>query len=129
MRQIVNWLKNLVNILNFRSTTVKTQTETTRITPEDIETYEQFIQKILQVTDDSNGDAQVIYPLLAANTDKLNHIFADLWRDWATNTLAEAEADKVESIAYLIIIPHSALQNVLSIFSIKIPNNVQIIKY
>ncbi|MEH2323889.1 MAG: hypothetical protein V7K32_09995 [Nostoc sp.] len=27
------------------------------------------------------------------------------------------------------LIPHSALQNVLSIFSIKIPNNVQIIKY
>ena len=111
MRQIVNWLKNLVNILNFRSTTVKTQTETTRITPEDIETYEQFIQEILQVTDDSNGDAQAIYPLLAANTDKLNDIFADLLRDWATNTLAEAEADEVESIAYLIFIFSNRISN------------------
>ncbi|AUB37237.1 Tetratricopeptide [Nostoc flagelliforme CCNUN1] len=111
MRQIVNWLKNLVNILNFRSRTVKTQTEATRITPEDIETYEQFLQKILQVTDDSNGDAQVIYPLLAANTDKLNDIFAELLRDWATNTLAEAEADKVESIAYLILIFSNRISN------------------
>ncbi|MEH2173964.1 MAG: hypothetical protein V7K45_14010, partial [Nostoc sp.] len=111
MRQIVNWLKNLVNILNFRSTTVKTQTEATRITPEDIETYEQFLQKILQVTAESYGDAQVIYPLLAANTDKLNDIFAELLRDWATNTLAEAEADQVESIAYLMVIFSNRISN------------------
>ncbi|MBX9252760.1 hypothetical protein H1Q63_01910 [Desmonostoc muscorum CCALA 125] len=50
----------------------------------------------------SNGDAPVIYPLLEANTDKLNHTFADLLRLWATNTLAELEADAATCIAAVI---------------------------
>ncbi|MEH2395478.1 MAG: tetratricopeptide repeat protein, partial [Nostoc sp.] len=77
--------------------------ETTPITEEDIQTYGQFLLEILQATADSNGDAQVIYPLLAANTDKLNQIFAVL-HDWATNTLAEAEVDAAKSIAYVMVI-------------------------
>ncbi|MEH2215234.1 CHAT domain-containing protein [Nostoc sp.] len=89
------WLRNLATYL--------TTPETTLITEEDIETYEQFLIEILQATADSNGDAQVIYPLLAANTDKLNDIFAKLLRRWATNTLAEAEADRAEYIAADIV--------------------------
>ncbi|MEH2082181.1 MAG: hypothetical protein V7K89_20050 [Nostoc sp.] len=42
--------------------------------------------------------------MLKVNTDKLNDIFAESLCDWATNTLAEAEADTVESIAYIIFI-------------------------
>ncbi|MEH2275502.1 MAG: hypothetical protein V7K40_12120 [Nostoc sp.] len=84
--------------------TYLTTPETTPITQEDIDTYRQFLIEILQATDDSNGDAQVIYPLLAANTNKLNHIFADLLRRWATNTLAEAEPDTAEYIAEAIVI-------------------------
>ncbi|MDZ8237110.1 MAG: CHAT domain-containing protein [Nostoc sp. ChiQUE01a] len=89
-----NWLRNLATYLT---------SETTPITEEDIETYGQFLQEILQATVDSKGDAQVIYPLLAANTDKLNHIFAELLRRWATNTLAEAEPDAATSIAADIV--------------------------
>ena len=85
------WLRNLAIYL--------TTPETTPITQEDIDTYGQFLIEILQATAYSNGDAQVIYPLLAANTDKLNHIFAELLRHWATNTLAEAESDTATSIA------------------------------
>ena len=90
-----NWLRNLATYLT---------SETTPITPEDIETYGQFLLEILQATADSKDDAQVIYPLLAANSDKLNHIFAELLRRWATNTLAEAEVDAAESIAYVMVI-------------------------
>ncbi|MEH2182427.1 CHAT domain-containing protein [Nostoc sp.] len=97
------WLRNLATYL--------TTPETTPITQEDIKTYGQFLIEILQATADSNGDAQVIYPLLAANTDKLNDIFAELLRDWAINTLAEAEVDTVESIAYIIFIFSNRISN------------------
>ncbi len=40
--------------------------------------------------------------MLATNTDKLNHIFADLLRRWATNTLAKAEPDTAKYIAAVI---------------------------
>ncbi|MEH1960653.1 MAG: CHAT domain-containing protein [Nostoc sp.] len=89
-----NWLRNLATQLT---------PKTSPITQEDIETYGQFLLEILQATAKSNGDAQVIYPLLAANTDKLNHIFAELLRRWATNTLAEAEPDTARSIAAVIV--------------------------
>ncbi|BAZ00701.1 TPR repeat-containing protein [Tolypothrix tenuis PCC 7101] len=64
--------------------------------------YGQFLREILRATAESNGDAEVIYPLLAANTDKLNDIFAKLLRHWATNTLVKAEADTATSIARVI---------------------------
>ncbi|MEH2088832.1 MAG: hypothetical protein V7K61_19190, partial [Nostoc sp.] len=109
------WLRNL-------ATSLTTQ-ETTPITQEDIETYGQFLQKILQATADSNGDAQVIYPLLATNTDKLNDIFAELLRRWSTNTLAEAEPDRAESIAYVMVI----LSNLISDFPLgSKANNMEI---
>ena len=85
-----NWLRNLATQLTL---------ETTPLTPKEIENYEQFLQEILQAIAKSEGDTQVIYPLLAANTDKLNHIFAELLCRWATNTLAEAKPDAATSFA------------------------------
>ncbi len=85
-----NWLRNFATSLN---------QESAPITEEDIQTYGQFLLEILQATSDSNGDPQVIYPLLAANTDKLDNVFAELLQLWATNTLAEAEPDAATSIA------------------------------
>lgn len=82
--------------------TYLTTLATPPITQEDIDTYGQFVLEVLQATAKSNGDAQVVYPLLAANTDKLNHIFAELLRLWAINTLAEAEPDTAEYIADVI---------------------------
>ncbi|WP_424102110.1 CHAT domain-containing protein [Moorena producens] len=61
-----------------------------------------FLLEVLQATADSNGDAQVVYPLLAANTDKLNQKLAEKLRAWATRKLAEAEADEAEYIAEVI---------------------------
>ncbi|MGF1959819.1 MAG: CHAT domain-containing protein [Aulosira sp. DedVER01a] len=88
-----NWLRNLATYLS---------QESAPITEDDIETYGRFLLEILQATADSNGDPQVIYPLLAANTDKLDRIFAELLRRWATNTLAEAKPDAATSIAAVI---------------------------
>ncbi|MDZ8078211.1 MAG: CHAT domain-containing protein [Nostoc sp. DcaGUA01] len=109
-----NWLRNLATQLT---------PKTTPITEEDIETYEQFLLEILQATAQSNGHAEVIYPLLAANTDKLNHIFAELLRRWATNTLAEAEPDAATFIAAVI----GELSNLINQFPLgSKANNIEI---
>ncbi|NEQ70362.1 MAG: CHAT domain-containing protein [Symploca sp. SIO2D2] len=67
-----------------------------------IDVYLKFMLKVLQKTAESNGDAQVIYPLLATNTNKLDHIFAKLLRRWVTNTLVQAEPNAAKSIADVI---------------------------
>ncbi|WP_228014452.1 tetratricopeptide repeat protein [Fortiea sp. LEGE XX443] len=88
-----NWLRNLATQLT---------PKTPAITEEDIEIYGQFIFTVLRTTAESKGNPQVIYPLLAANTDKLNPIFAEILQPWATNTLAEAEPEAATSIAAVI---------------------------
>ena len=58
-----------------------------------------FLLQVLQATADSRGDKQVVYPLLADNTDKLNENLAELLRALATTTLEEAKPDQAKSIA------------------------------
>ncbi|NEP32043.1 MAG: CHAT domain-containing protein [Moorea sp. SIO3B2] len=62
-----------------------------------------FLKQVLQATANSRGNKQVIYRLLAANTDKLNQKLAELWRVWATIQLAEAEADEAKYLAAGIV--------------------------
>ena len=66
------------------------------------DTYLQFLSKVLQATVESEGNPQVVYPLLAANTDKLNLTFVKLLQVWATNTLEEAEPDAKQFFAVVI---------------------------
>ncbi|HEY9800475.1 MAG TPA: CHAT domain-containing protein [Leptolyngbyaceae cyanobacterium] len=109
-----NWLRNLATYLT---------PNTRSITQDNIDAYGQFILEVLRKTAESEGDAQVIYPLLAANTDKLDNIFAELLRRWATNTLAEAEADTAEYIAALMV----TFSNLISDFPLgSKANNIEI---
>ena len=62
----------------------------------------QFLLEVLQATAKSEGNPQVVYPLLAANTDKLNLTFVKLLQVWATNTLEEAEPDAKQFFAVVI---------------------------
>jgi CHAT domain-containing protein len=62
-----------------------------------------FLIQVLQATHESRGNPQVVYPLLAANTDKLGESLAELLRAWATTTLAEAKPDEAEEIAAVIV--------------------------
>ncbi|MCS6282229.1 MAG: tetratricopeptide repeat protein, partial [Dolichospermum sp.] len=57
---------------------------------------------ILQATAESKVNPQVVYPLLAANTDKLNLTFVELLQVWATKTLEKAEPDTAKCIAVVI---------------------------
>jgi len=86
-KNVSNWLKNLANQL-------RESLNLPRATP-DIDTYEQFLREVLQTTADSNSDMQVVYPLLVANTDKLNDTFVEILRRfWAANRLNESETTK-----------------------------------
>ncbi|MGD1701107.1 tetratricopeptide repeat protein [Dapis sp. BLCC M229] len=65
--------------------------------------YTKFLMKVLRATVESKGDSKVVYPLLEQNLDKLDNIFADLLRNWATTKFSEVEADRVENIAIDIL--------------------------
>jgi pentatricopeptide repeat protein len=61
-----------------------------------------FLLQVLQATEDSHTDPEVVYPLLEANLDKLDNNFAQLMRRWATANLSEAEPEKAQWIAKII---------------------------
>lgn len=61
-----------------------------------------FLFEVLQAVSDSNGDPQVVYPLMQANLEKLDDRFAQLLQNWATATLPEAEPDRRLGIALVI---------------------------
>nr|NMG10125.1 hypothetical protein [Brasilonema sp. UFV-L1] len=95
-----NWLRNLANqlreALNLSSSTAANTSE------EDLQAHLQFLIEVLQATAESEGDAQVVYPLLANNTQYLNLNLAELLRRWVTSKLAEVETDVAQSIAAYI---------------------------
>ncbi len=69
---------------------------------ERIQIYTIFLLKVLKATAHSNGDPKIIYPLLEANLDKLDHNFANILRNWATAKFSEIETDAAEFIANTI---------------------------
>lgn len=69
------------------------------ITPE---AYLAFLQEVLQATAESDGNPQVVYPILQQNLDKLNTKFALVLEDWATPTLAAVDSQQAYAIASVI---------------------------
>ena len=67
-----------------------------------IQNYLDFLLEVLQATRDSEGSPQVVYPLLAANQDKLDDNFITVLQTWAKATLAKTEASQKDGIAGLI---------------------------
>ena len=61
-----------------------------------------FLLQVLQATEDSHTDPEVVYPILEANLDKLDNNFVQLMRHWATANLSEAEPEKAQWIAKII---------------------------
>ncbi|NET06010.1 MAG: CHAT domain-containing protein [Symploca sp. SIO2B6] len=60
-------------------------------------------EEVLLPTSESDGNAEVVYPLLKANLDKLDDNLALLLQDWGTATLEEVEPELAESIAGAIV--------------------------
>jgi CHAT domain-containing protein len=61
--------------------------------------YLQFLAEVLQATNESEDNPQVVYPLLAANQDKLDDNFIAALQNWAKATLPKVEPSQARSIA------------------------------
>ncbi|MEQ8957923.1 MAG: tetratricopeptide repeat protein, partial [Coleofasciculus sp. C2-GNP5-27] len=61
-----------------------------------------FLLEVLQATLDSDGNPQVVYPLLQENLHLLDDNFARILSDRGTATLAEVEAEQAQAIALII---------------------------
>ncbi|WP_207714285.1 CHAT domain-containing protein [Scytonema sp. UIC 10036] len=112
MRRRTNWLEALVNqfreAFNFRNRTPQPQPLSSQAKKQENSllsvgteksVYLEFLLKILAATAESNGDKQVVYPLVEANIKYLNETFVEVLRDWGTTTLANMQPDEAESTA------------------------------
>jgi len=61
--------------------------------------YITFLDEVWQATSDSNGDAKIIYPILAANQDKLNRTLVAQYQNWANNILSQAAPEQASNFA------------------------------
>lgn len=62
--------------------------------------YLDFLGEVLRATSNSSGNAKVVYPLLAANLDKLNTYFAQVMQDWVKETVEKVQP----SIAHNVVV-------------------------
>ncbi|NEO62245.1 MAG: tetratricopeptide repeat protein, partial [Moorea sp. SIO4G2] len=62
-----------------------------------------FLREVLRATAKSNGNPQVVYPLLQTNLDHIDDNLALLLRDWAKAKLTEVEPKQAQSIAAEIV--------------------------
>lgn len=66
------------------------------------EEYLDFLEQVLNAAEDSNGDPQVMYPLLQANLDKLDYQFATLLRDSTITYLSKVEPEQAQRMAIVL---------------------------
>ncbi|MHC5717554.1 MAG: CHAT domain-containing protein, partial [Nostoc sp.] len=99
-----NWLQGLAMQLG-EALNLDNKVDLQSLSEEEIQTYYQFfLMEVIQATADSSGNSQVVYPLLAKNTDKLDGVLAEILRCWGTNRLGEAKADEAENLAADIVV-------------------------
>lgn len=63
------------------------------------EEYIAFLDQVWQAASDSNGDAQVVYPIFSANLDKFSHTLVELYPNWANNILSQIAPEKDRNVA------------------------------
>ncbi len=61
-----------------------------------------FLLQVLQTVSHSNGDPQVVYPILVSNIDKLNAQFEVVLQTWGSSTLTEIRSDEAEFLASIL---------------------------
>jgi|AGSF01.1.fsa_nt_gi Uncharacterized protein conserved in bacteria len=65
--------------------------------------YITFLDEVWQATSDSNGDAKIISPILAANQDKLNRTLVAQYQNWANNILSQAAPEQTRNIVVYFV--------------------------
>lgn len=73
------------------------------------ETYS-FLFEVLRAVANSNGEPQVVYPLLQANLNKLDLRFAQLLSNWATAKFTEVEPEQATAIAAIVFVFSDLIQ-------------------
>lgn len=65
--------------------------------------YLDFLGEVLRTISKTNGNAKVVYPLLAANLDKLNTHFAQVMEDWVKETVEQVQPSIAHSVLVDIV--------------------------
>ncbi|MBN3946372.1 MAG: tetratricopeptide repeat protein, partial [Nostoc sp. NMS7] len=104
-----NWLQGLAMQLG-EGLNLDNKVDLQSLSEEEIQIYYQFLMQVIQATADSRANSQVVYPLLAKNTDKLDGVLAEILRRWGINRLGEAKADEAEYLAAVIVAFSNLLQ-------------------
>ncbi|MEO1429414.1 MAG: tetratricopeptide repeat protein [Cyanobacteria bacterium J06633_8] len=65
--------------------------------------YLDFLGEVLRTISKTNGNAKVVYPLLAANLDKLNTHFAQVIEDWVKETVEKVQPSIAHSVLVDIV--------------------------
>lgn len=61
-----------------------------------------FFAQIFQVTEQSNSNPEVVYPLLKANLNLLGDYFAALWKSWLMVMISDTQLEQAHSTASVI---------------------------
>ncbi len=69
------------------------------LSPESQQEYINFLAQVVQATANSEGNPQVVYPILKANQDKLNHKLVALYSDWANHILSQVAPEQAPGYA------------------------------
>ncbi|GAX39308.1 TPR repeat-containing protein [Tolypothrix sp. NIES-4075] len=104
-----NWLQSLAMQIG-ESLNLDNKVDLQSLSEEEMQPYYRFLMEVLQATADSRGNSQVVYPLLATNTDKLDGVLAEILRRWGTNSLGEATPDQAEYLAPVIVLFGNLIQ-------------------
>ncbi|NEP53989.1 MAG: tetratricopeptide repeat protein [Moorea sp. SIO3C2] len=108
----VNLFKQLVTdakqkaadvLLRLRSDLLERISESPTLVKASSEDYRDFLEEVLRATGESNRDPKLVYPVLEANLEKLDHNFIDILQTWASATLSELEPETAEIIAKVIV--------------------------
>ncbi len=109
---LINIARQLADALELSSDVIESKATHGNSLPTVVpEEYVQFLSQVLLVTAESDGNPQVVYPLLQANRDKLDDKFAQLLRNSAITILSEVKRDLAQSKAIVIAQLSSLIQN------------------
>ena len=86
------WLQNLAAQLVYHVSNTATPEE-----------YLSFLSEVLQAAMESDGNPEVLYPILQQNLHKLDLSFAQTLQTWATSTFTKITSEQVALIARVIV--------------------------
>ena len=112
--QLVNQMREIIvsqwKLLHLHTQAGRTQTETNSTTDSQLGEVEEtdlflqydFIIKALGAIETSQGDPQVVYPLLQENLELLDEAFGSMLHIWIITVLTKANSEQIKVIATLI---------------------------